>query len=278
MKKAIVLCLIVVLFVAGCGENESESEENKSSELNSQDNISEQNKVNETADMINETVNETEENEGPVCGDSICEETEIGSCESDCPDCDDNDICTEDRFDFESLECRNIRIKHCCGDSFCDPGEECEEDCPSRMLTLASYPYPFVHGDDFESELIVGDKGTSKEVQAASAIATSLNAGTIYGTLASEISTIKNKNVILIGNPCNNRFVAQLLPYENDCLEDYEEGEGRLSLFVTGQSEAKHTYALVVSGYSSDDIVRAAEILAGYEFNMDVLKGAESKV
>ena len=215
----------------------------------------------------------------PVCGDAVCDETELNNCEEDCPSCDDNDKCTVDLFDLENLACVNRPIKDCCGDGICGPHEECEEDCPRKMLALSSYPYPFVHGDDLEADLVVGDGGTAKDVIAATAIATGLGiSGAIPGVMESDITTIKDTNVILIGNPCTNGFIAQLIPYENDCLEDYEEGEGRLSLFVTGKSGSSETYALVVSGYSSDDLIRVANILNEYERNMAMLKGTEVKV
>ena len=68
------------------------------------------------------------------------------------------------------------------------------------------------------------------------------------------------------------------MPFNSDCLEDYEEGEGRISIFTTGSSGGKETCALVISGHSDDDIRRAAGILENYEANMPKLKGTISKV
>ncbi|MBN2111601.1 hypothetical protein JW707_00725 [Candidatus Woesearchaeota archaeon] len=261
MKLRIALILVALLIISGCGEAPATGDNNTPPQF---------------AGEVSET---SETPTGAVCGDGICHETELEKCETDCPRCDDSNKCTRDFFDLETLSCKHIKQKGgCCGDGICDPNEECEADCPAKPLTLASYPTPFVHGDEFEGELILGDEGTSKEVSAATALATALNAGTIYGSLASDFTTIKGTNVILIGNPCTNPFIAELMPYEEDCLEDYEEGEGRLSLFVTGKSGDDYSYALVVSGHSDDDIVRAANVIANYEFNMPKLKGMESKV
>jgi hypothetical protein len=267
MKLQIALLLIVLLVLSGCGGEAPEEAEDENSSP-------------QFAGESAEAEEESEEPAGPVCGDGTCHETELETCEVDCPSCDDGNECTRDFFDLKTLKCKNVKPKGgCCGDGICDPNEECEADCPFKPLTLASYPTPFIHGDDFQAEIIVGDEGTSKEVSAATAIATALNAGTIYGSLASDFETIKGMHVILIGNPCTNPFVAELMPYEEDCLEDYEEGEGRLSLFITGKDEdGDYTYALVVSGYGDEDILRASDILARYEFNMEHLKGMESEV
>lgn len=268
-----VLFFVLILIIAGCSTNTDVVDEEGSDDVS----VSSQTQALQQTTITEEVI--VEEPELPVCGDGECEEIELETCEEDCPSCNDNNECTVDSFDLTTLSCKNVKIKGCCGDGICDPDEECAEDCPTRRLTLASYPYPFVHGDELEADIVVGDEGTTKEVTAATAIATGLGVeSTIFGVMESDITTIRNTNVILIGNPCTNGFIAELIPYTNDCLEDYEEGEGRLSLFVTGESGGRDTYALVVSGYSADDVRRVADILGEYERNMAMLKGMSVKV
>ncbi len=281
---------VITLLVAGCAgpeasESENSAEDDGDAETGSSDlsvgTQSASQQQQEQQVTVTEEIIEPEQNfpEGPECGDGICDETELKNCEQDCPTCDDGDSSTEDSFDLETLKCKNIREMDYCGDEICSPDEECEQDCPVKRITLASYPYPFVHGDDLEAEIVVGDDGTAKEVTAATAIALGLGIkSSFYGTLASEISTIDDTNIILVGNPCTNKFIAELMPFTEDCLEDYEEGEGRISIFTTGMPGGKEKCALVVSGHSDDDIRRAAGILENYEFNMPKLKGTITKV
>ena len=271
------LFLVLILVIAGCSSNNTQTadEESGAGSADIDAGTAQQAPYEQQITVTEEVI--TDEPDLPICGDGNCEEAELGTCDEDCPSCDDNDACTADSFDLATLSCKNVKASDCCGDGICAPGEDCDEDCPTRRLTLASYPYPFVHGDDLEADIVVGDEGTQKEISAATAIALGLGE-TTYATLASDISTIKNTNIILIGNPCTNVFVAELMPYSNDCKEDYEAGEGRLALFVTGESGGKDTYALVVSGYSDDDTLRAAQILESYEKNMPKLKGATSMV
>jgi hypothetical protein len=51
---------------------------------------------------------------------------------TDCPNCDDENNCTEDLFDYDKQRCVNGEIVPCCGNGVCEPGEtyeECAADC-----------------------------------------------------------------------------------------------------------------------------------------------------
>ena len=80
--------------------------------------------------------------------------------------------------------------------------------------------------------------------------------------LDTEVESIQGKNVILLGSACENRHVAALMkPSPDACRDGLQPGVGLLRLYQTGPD----TYALVVAGYSSDEVRQAARILEKYQ-------------
>ena len=85
------------------------------------------------------------------CGNKICEMSETyETCSTDCPNCDDNNQCTKDHYDYHQHKCVNTPILDviCCGNSVCETGEtykNCAKDCPncddSNECTKDSYDY-----------------------------------------------------------------------------------------------------------------------------------------
>lgn len=85
------------------------------------------------------------------CGNTKCETGEAyASCPADCPDCDDNNKCTADGYDYHGQKCANKPILDaiCCGNSVCEPGETyqtCASDCPNcddnNQCTRDGYDY-----------------------------------------------------------------------------------------------------------------------------------------
>ena len=151
------------------------------------------------------------------------------------------------------------------------------EDYGSVDIDLGDYPSPFFKGDKLNAYIIVGAKATSLEVVAATELLAGVDftgrLGDYYpDALDTDMSSIKNKNAILIGNPCNNKFIKELMPYSSDCLEDYGSGEAIIKLFKTGSD----SYALVVGGHSGADTRRAAQYLGAYESKS--MSGTEIKV
>jgi len=154
-----------------------------------------------------------------------------------------------------------------------DVGEGTESD----DLDLSDYPSPFIKSGKLNAYVIVGAKASSLEVVAATEILSGLEfeerVGSYYpDALDKDFDSIAGKNAILIGNPCNNRFIAALMPYETNCIEDFDSGKAIIKLYKTGDS----TYALVVGGYSGQDTRRAAQYLGRYK-SKD-MKGTEMSV
>ena len=85
------------------------------------------------------------------CGNKICEVGETyETCSVDCPNCDDNNKCTKDSYDYHSQKCVNVPIfdEICCGNTACEAGETyetCAKDCPNcdddNKCTKDSYDY-----------------------------------------------------------------------------------------------------------------------------------------
>lgn len=110
------------------------------------------------------------------CGNKACETKETyEECPLDCPNCEDNNKCTTDSFDYHFQKCANAPVLDavCCGNSICETGEDyalCPRDCPScdddNKCTKDSYDY---HKNSCVNEKIIPccgnqicDKGTEK--------------------------------------------------------------------------------------------------------------------
>jgi len=85
------------------------------------------------------------------CGNKNCELAEgYEICPADCPNCDDNNQCTKDSYDYHQQECVNAPVLEviCCGNTLCETGEtyiSCSRDCPNcddaNQCTKDSYDY-----------------------------------------------------------------------------------------------------------------------------------------
>lgn len=204
-----------------------------------------------------------------TCGDGVCHPDEQGSCALDCPNCADKDQCTRDFFDPSSRSCKHEDIVPCCGNGQCEVGESatCIDDCESEF-DLSDYPAPFVVEKQLNTHIVIGEQAGSKGVIAGINIIRGLDfsgAKPGYSTQAildSEISSIDDKNVILVGNPCHNTHVAALYKInDGDCKQGLSVGDKIIRLFKTGTG----TYALVVNGYSEDDVRDASVLIEKWE-------------
>ncbi|MFH0874811.1 MAG: hypothetical protein V1859_02650 [archaeon] len=81
------------------------------------------------------------------------------------------------------------------------------------------------------------------------------------------------KNMIVVGGPCVNTVAAELAGNPVDCAEGYEMGKAKVKLYTR-----KGKTALLVAGYSAQDSLGAAYVLADYKDYATKLKGNEVEV
>ena len=205
----------------------------------------------------------------PCCGNGICEENERDCV--DCPACNDYDKCTKDYFDVNGLKCVNEEVVPCCGNGICEDDEDCDNcllDC-NCGIDLKDYPGIF---EGKNVVIVVGAKASASDVTAGVDVANGLGSYTIDTVLDNEISSLDDRNAIVIGTPCDNEFSAELLPYERDCMEYIEEGTAVIRIFKTGSN----SYAVLVAGNPISKTREAASYLR--EDSTKELEGVEVSV
>ncbi len=127
MKKRLLICFTVImvlgLFLSGCAEKECKVAEDCMSKT-----------------CFNAKCKENACTYSPIaecCGNERCDQSEsYEGCSVDCPNCDDNNECTTDSFDYHTQECVNGAIPGvaCCGNGVCELSEDyesCTRDCPN---------------------------------------------------------------------------------------------------------------------------------------------------
>ncbi|MBR9691443.1 hypothetical protein GOV06_01530 [Candidatus Woesearchaeota archaeon] len=268
MKIIILIGIILMLMLSGCGKVEEVPEAAEEPEVIKLECPASCDDGNEcTKDFCSEDTGYKCVNEDlvPCCGNGKCEKGEKDCV--DCPACNDYDKCTEDYFDVDSLKCVNEDIMPCCGNDECEAGEDCDNcllDC-NCGIDLKDYPGIF---KGKSVVIVVGAKASASDVTAGIDVANGLGGYTIDTKLDNEISSLDDRNVIVIGTPCDNEFSAELLPYSRDCLEYIKEGTAVIRIFSTGSG-----YAVLVAGNPISKTREAASYLR--EDSSKKLEGVE---
>lgn len=77
------------------------------------------------------------------------------------PSCDDNNSCTEDKFNELTNECEHVKLERCCGDGVCDTAERCDlsihstictNDCPKKCPAFVVVEEWKCEGKCFETQ------------------------------------------------------------------------------------------------------------------------------
>jgi len=160
-------------------------------------------------------------------------------------------------------------VKGKCGidcflNSDCGTGKEClSYKCQTAEagLDLADIPEPFLT----DTWVVVGANAPSMDIMSAVEITTMLQKETGTKTDAKLDSDIAGQesshNLILIGSPCDNKFVEKIFGIT---CEGRSLSEGKALIKIT---ENKDKTALLIAGNSSQDTLKAAKMVATYSSN-----------
>lgn len=128
-------------------------------------------------------------------------------------------------------------------------------------LTLAEYPKFFFADNAFNAAIIKGNMEQPGERLAANTIANQLSYYTTYPEamqnkiIASSKIDYRTTDAIIIGIPCHNYAVSELLGISN-CNAYFKPGDALIKIV-----EANNHKYVVVTGYSGDDVFSAASLL-----------------
>lgn len=231
-KKLLVFFIIILLFLlfVSCKKNEASTE------------TTEQTEPKETGDLFDEvlsganTANSNEEEQTEESSEETTENQETA----------DEENAEED---YPAPEC---------GDSICtyyETASSCSEDC-EKLEETTLYDYPAFLNDPI---IVVGDDAPSTDVITATVISTYLITHDITAEtkLASEISDFTSDDLILIGSPCENSAIAELLHYDRDsCGVVTEMNNAVIKLLVFEGNEI-----IILTGYDKGDTKDASKML-----------------
>ncbi|MFC1697072.1 hypothetical protein ACFL1H_01960 [Nanoarchaeota archaeon] len=148
-----------------------------------------------------------------------------------------------------------------------------DDDSDDNEIDLKNFPELFVEDDKLNAILVVGEDSPSTDTIAAVDIAVGIMEY-IYDKNREQVDSIQigsaifdsqvsdplNQNMIVVGNPCNNKISSLLMGNPDSCNEGLNPGEGLIKLFnYNGKVQ------LLVSGYSDDDVRKAARVLSEYK-------------
>lgn len=181
---------------------------------------------------------------------------------------------------IEYLPCEGNKIKN----KFYTCPNGCEDGaCKNIDFDLSDYPEMFIKDEKFNGIIVVGQSAPALDVISATDIAVSLQYAIIEESnkivpievgavkIDNEVADPLHQNIITIGTPCVNSVTAQLMGNPENCIGMFDIGDGLLKLYYNNGY-----YQLVVTGYSKEDVRRAAKVLAEY-YKYD-LRGYEREI
>lgn len=218
----------------------------------------------------------------PCCGNGLCEENETYElCDADCIECTTKRECYTSEFSITLQKCVEKPVTPCCGNGICDRGESCStcDDCECKSsVDLGKFP-------DFLQDgtlIVVGDLAKSQDSLTASALTTKMYSegveteANLYMMFSS--SDIKNKDMIVLGRPCENQLWEDYQGIECGSDNYFEEGTALIKLVIDDDREI-----VFVGGYSPEDTKKAADFLlkgslSGMEVELDTSGSSARKI
>jgi len=146
---------------------------------------------------------------------------------------------------------------------------------------LSDFPDMFVESGEFRGYFIVGDESDPLDVISMIDIAVTLQAAgqakegkkiDVHSSrLASEVNTLFHNDAIVVGTPCENEWITELVDAEScETAFGLNTGDGLIKYVQ------KHDQNfLIVTGKTSADVRKASRVVAKYWENSDKLVGNE---
>ena len=219
--------LILLLSLLSCKQKESSESIEETKEI-------------ETSDLFDDVLS------GANTADTASNEKETEETTADEETSDEEDA----ELDYPAPEC---------DDSICayyETFSSCPEDC-DKLEETTLYDYPLFLDDPI---IVVGDDAPSTDVITATVISTYLVTHDITAEtkLASEVTDLYAQDLILIGSPCENAAIAELLHYDSDSCGGVvtEMNNAVIKLLVFESNEI-----VIITGYDIGDTKDASKML-----------------
>ncbi|MBD3361754.1 DUF4352 domain-containing protein [Candidatus Woesearchaeota archaeon] len=181
----------------------------------------------------------------PCEGNNKCEQGEYGT--SDCPDCNDNNECTKDEINFETLDCVNTEIVPCEGNNICEENEYGSDDCPScddsNKCTKDSINYDTLK---CVNEPIIPCCGNGKA-----------ETGETCSSCAEDVKCS-------VGTQCCSGSCKDICTKDSDCVSDDPAREGNCVSPNTCSAKCEYTLATTANIESGEYSVH------GFKFEVDL--------
>ena len=132
-----------------------------------------------------------------------------------------------------------------------------------KDITLKNFPYPFVKNNVPNGlYIVIPYDYTYNEFKAANDLADSLKGMNVLppSVITPNYLPQGDHNLVLIGNPCNNKLISNELAIL-DCDLSLKQGEGFIRLI-----NHERTSTLIVSSFRPEDLVKPVIILTNYDF------------